>query len=144
MPMHLVTLLSNKNRMIMEFKLRANIVMSKELTVEAFNLSEAMDKAQKIMAEPVPYSELTVSRIYFDEISPIKWMDEKTKVMVDNARKSMAEDLKTIREDQENLRKNQLVMGALDELLKDNADFRKQFESKLTELSLKEETAIEG
>ena len=128
----------------MEFKLRANIVMSKELTVEAFNLSEAMDKAQKIMAEPVPYSELTVSRIYFDEISPIKWMDEKTKVMVDNARKSMAEDLKTIREDQENLRKIQLVMGALDELLKDNADFRKQFESKLTELSLKEETAIEG
>ncbi len=69
---------------------------------------------------------------------------EKTKVMVDNARKSMAEDLKTIREDQENLRKIQLVMGALDELLKDNADFRKQFESKLTELSLKEEAAIEG
>ena len=69
---------------------------------------------------------------------------EKTKVMVDNARKSMAEDLKTIREDQENLRKILLVMGALDELLKDNADFRKQFESKLTELSLKEEAAIEG
>ena len=63
---------------------------------------------------------------------------EKMKVMVDNARKRMAEDLKTIRENQENLRKIQLVMGALDELLKDNADFRKQFESKLTELSLKE------
>ena len=73
-----------------------------------------------------------------------KKRSEKTKVMVDNARKSMAEDLKTIREDQENLRKIQLVMGALDELLKDNADFRKQFESKLTELSLKEEAAIEG
>lgn len=68
---------------------------------------------------------------------------EKMKVMVDNARKRMAEDLKTIREDQENLRKIQLVMGALDELLKDNADFRKQFESKLTELSLKEEVAIQ-
>ena len=67
---------------------------------------------------------------------------EKMKVMVDNARKRMAKDLKTIREAQENLRKIQLVMGALDELLKDNADFRKQFESKLTELSLKEEAAI--
>lgn len=50
---------------------------------------------------------------------------EKTKAMVDNARKSMAEDLKTIREDQENLRKIQLVMEALDELFKENADFRK-------------------
>ena len=69
---------------------------------------------------------------------------EKTKVMVDNARKSMAEALKTIREDQENLRKIQLVMEALDVLFKENADFRKQFESKLTELSLKEEAAIEG
>ena len=68
---------------------------------------------------------------------------EKTKVMVDNARKSMAEDLNTIREDQENLRKIQLVMEALDELFKENADFRKQFESKLTELSLKEEVAIQ-
>lgn len=68
---------------------------------------------------------------------------EKMKVMVDNARKRMAEDLKTIRENQENLRKVQLVMGALDELLKDNADFRKQFKSKLTELSLKKEAAIQ-
>lgn len=68
---------------------------------------------------------------------------EKIRMMSDKARKSMAEDLKTIREHQENLRKFQLVMGALDELLKDNADFRKQFESKLTELSLKEEAAIE-
>ena len=72
-----------------------------------------------------------------------KKRSKKTKVMVDNARKSMAEDLKTIREDQENLRKIQLVMEALDELFKENADFRKQFESKLTELSLKEEVAIQ-
>ena len=64
---------------------------------------------------------------------------EKMKVMVDNARKR----IKTIREDQENLRKIQLVMGALDELLKDNADFRKQFKSKLKELSLKKEAAIQ-
>ena len=61
----------------MEFKLRANIVMSKELTVDADDLVEAMDKAQAMMAEPVPYSEMTLSKIYFDEISPIKWMDEK-------------------------------------------------------------------
>lgn len=60
----------------MEFKLRANIVMSKELTVEADNLAEAMEKAQAMMAEPVPYSELTATKIYFDEISPIKWKDE--------------------------------------------------------------------
>ena len=64
--------------MIMEFKLRANLVMSKELTIEADNLDEALDKAQTMMAEPVPYSELTVRKIYFDEISPIKWIDEKT------------------------------------------------------------------
>ena len=51
--------------------------MSKELTVEADNLAEAMDRAQKIMAEPVRYSELTVSKIFFDEISPNKWMDGK-------------------------------------------------------------------
>ena len=63
--------------MIMEFKLRANIVMSKKLTVEASNLAEAMEKAQTMMSEPVPYSELTVTKIYFDEISPIKWKDEK-------------------------------------------------------------------
>ena len=56
----------------MEFKLRANIVMSKKLTVEADNLAEAMDKAQTMMDKPMPYSELTVSKIYFDEISPIK------------------------------------------------------------------------
>ena len=60
----------------MEFKLRANIVMSKKLTVEASNLGEAMDKAQTMMTAPIPYRELTVSKIYFDEISPIKWMDE--------------------------------------------------------------------
>ena len=60
----------------MEFKLRANIVMSKELTVEADNLAEAMEKAQAMMAEPVPYNELTATKIYFDEISPIKWKDE--------------------------------------------------------------------
>ena len=64
----------------MEFKLRANIVMSKELTVEANDLGEAMDKAEAMMAEPIPYKELTPTIVYFDEISPMNWMsDEKYK-----------------------------------------------------------------
>lgn len=64
----------------MEFKMRANIVMSKELTVEANDWSEAVDKAQAMMAEPIPYKELTPTKVYFDEISPMNWMsDEKYK-----------------------------------------------------------------
>lgn len=62
----------------MEIKLRANIVMSKELTIEANDLGEAMDKAEAMMAEPIPYKELTPTKLYFDEISPMNWMsDEK-------------------------------------------------------------------
>ena len=64
----------------MEFKLRANIVMSKKLTVEANDLGEAMEKAEAMMAEPIPYRELTPTKLYFDEISPMNWMsDEKYK-----------------------------------------------------------------
>ena len=64
----------------MEFKLRANIVMSKELTVEANDWSEAVDKAEAMMAEPIPYKELTPTKVYFDKISPMNWMsDEKYK-----------------------------------------------------------------
>ena len=64
----------------MEFKMRANIVMSKELTIEANDWSEAVDKAQAMMAEPIPYRELTPTKVYFDEISPMNWMsDEKYK-----------------------------------------------------------------
>ena len=62
----------------MEIKLRANIVMSKELTIEAEHLAEAVEKARTIMAEPIPYKELTPTKLYFDEISPMNWMsDEK-------------------------------------------------------------------
>ena len=64
----------------MEFKMRANIVMSKELTIEANDWSEAVDKAEAMMAEPIPYKELTPTKVYFDEISPMNWMsDEKYK-----------------------------------------------------------------
>ena len=66
---------------------------------------------------------------------------EEIKVEANNARKSLAKKLKTLEEETELLRKSHLVMEALDELLKENADFRKQFESKLAELSQKEETA---
>ena len=60
--------------------MRANIVMSKELTIEANDWSEAVDKAQAMMAEPIPYKELTPTKVYFDEISPMNWMsDEKYK-----------------------------------------------------------------
>ena len=62
----------------MEIKLRANIVMSKELTIEANDWTEAVEKAQAMMAEPIPYKELTPTRVFYDEISPINWMsDEK-------------------------------------------------------------------
>lgn len=62
---------------------------------------------------------------------------EDIKKMSDNARKSLAGEFKTIREEQERLRKFLLVLEALDELLKENVDFRKQFESKYAELSHK-------
>lgn len=52
----------------MEFKLRANIVMSRELTVEAENLAEAMDKVQAKMAEPISYKELTMTKVYYDDV----------------------------------------------------------------------------
>ena len=59
---------------------------------------------------------------------------EEIKVRIDNARKSLAEELKSIGEQQEHHRKLLLVMETTDELLKENADFRKQFERKLAEL----------
>jgi hypothetical protein len=52
----------------MEFKIRANIVMSRELTIEAEGLNEAMEKAQTMMSEPIPRAELTYRKVYFDNI----------------------------------------------------------------------------
>ena len=52
----------------MEFKLRANIVMSKEITIEANDLPEALEKARAMMVEPIPYKELTMTKVYFDDI----------------------------------------------------------------------------
>ena len=61
----------------MEIKLRANIVMSKELTIEANDLAEALKKARAMMAEPIPYKELTPTKVYYEDISPVKWMSDK-------------------------------------------------------------------
>ena len=75
-------------------------------------------------------------------------MDKKQlkemRVMANKARKSLSEERKTLEESKEQIENLMLVMKALDELLNENADFRKQFESKLAELSQKEETAKQG
>lgn len=60
----------------MEFKLKANIVMSKDLTLEANHLTEALEKARAMMMESVPMKELTTREMYFDVLSDIKLGDE--------------------------------------------------------------------
>lgn len=52
----------------MEYKVRANIVMGRELTIEAEDLVEALEKARAMMAEPIPQKELTPLRILYDNI----------------------------------------------------------------------------
>ena len=52
----------------MEFKFRANIVMSRELTIEAKGFNEAIEKAQAWMSEPIRRDELTFRKIYYDNI----------------------------------------------------------------------------
>jgi hypothetical protein len=54
----------------MEYEIRANIVMSRNLTVEADNLKEAMEKVKDMMAEPFPSKELKPRKVYYDIISP--------------------------------------------------------------------------
>ena len=66
---------------------------------------------------------------------------EELKVLADKVEKKLKEELNSIRERQEHLRKCQLIMKALDELLKENADFRKQYESKLADLIKKKKVA---
>ena len=69
-----------QNYVIMEIKLRANIVMSKNFTIEANDWVEAVERVSAMMAERIPYKELTPTRVFYDEISPINWMsDEKYK-----------------------------------------------------------------
>lgn len=49
--------------------------MSKSLAVEADNLLDAMKKAEEQL-ENIPMSEFECTNSYFDEVGPIKWMDE--------------------------------------------------------------------
>ena len=70
-----------------------------------------------------------------------KKRSEELKVSFDTALKKLAEKQKSIRERQEYIKKCQLVMEALGELLNENADFRKQYESKLAELLQKKKLA---
>ena len=65
----------------MEFKMRANIVMSKELTIEAKDWFEAMQMAEDMIKnEEIPFEEFMPTKLHFEEITPIKWMsDEKYK-----------------------------------------------------------------
>lgn len=51
--------------------------MSKELTIEANDLNEAMEKAKAMFNDPVSLKDWEITKLYFDEIGPIKWMDEK-------------------------------------------------------------------
>ncbi len=77
MPWQQLMVLQTKNLSIMEIKLRANIVMSKELTIEANDWAEAVEKAQAMMTKPIPYRELTPTRVFYDEISPINGKSNK-------------------------------------------------------------------
>ena len=53
----------------MEFKIRANIVMSKEPSIEADNLSDAMDKAQEILAGPQNMKEFKPSKVQYEVLN---------------------------------------------------------------------------
>ena len=63
---------------------------------------------------------------------------EEIKKMSEKAKKVLAEKRKCIEKQLEELRKTLLVFKALDELLEENPDFKRLFESILKELSLKE------
>jgi len=59
----------NSKEQNMEFKIQANIIMSKELSIEADNLSEAMDKAQKVMAGPQNMKEFKPSKVQYEVLN---------------------------------------------------------------------------
>ena len=53
----------------MEFRIQANIIMSKELSIEADNLSDAMDKAQEMMASPQNMKEFKPSNVQYEVLN---------------------------------------------------------------------------
>ena len=54
----------------MEFKMNVNVVMSKDLTIEAESLRDAMSKAQEMMEKPNKCKEQTITKILFGERPP--------------------------------------------------------------------------
>ena len=61
----------------MEFHLRINIVMGKDLSIEANNIVEAMEKGKELIRQPYMHRELTETEVYFEEIGPVRWMKER-------------------------------------------------------------------
>ena len=53
----------------MEFKIRADIIMSKELSIEADNLADAMDKAEEIMDGPLNMKDFKPSKIQYEVLN---------------------------------------------------------------------------
>jgi hypothetical protein len=62
---------TTKKQIIMEYKIKANITMSKVLTVEAEDLGKEMEKAQQMMGENISIKELTPSGLTFELLSPL-------------------------------------------------------------------------
>jgi hypothetical protein len=63
----------------MEFNLRINVVMGKDLSIEANNIVEAMEKGKELIKHPYMRRELTETEVYFEEIGPVRWMKERDK-----------------------------------------------------------------
>ena len=61
----------------MKFSVRFNIVMSKNFSIEAKNIVEAMGKAREMAKQPSMRKEMNPTQVYFDEIGPIRWMKER-------------------------------------------------------------------
>ena len=63
----------------MEFNLRINIVMGKDLSIEATNIVEAMEKGKELIKHPYMRRELTETEVDVEEIGPVRWMKERDK-----------------------------------------------------------------
>ena len=50
----------------MECLFRADIIMSKELSIEAENLSDAMDQAKEMMAGPQKIEDFKLSKVQYE------------------------------------------------------------------------------
>ena len=53
----------------MEFKIRANVILSKDLTIEADDLGRAMDKAQEMMAGPQNMKDFKPSKVQYEVLN---------------------------------------------------------------------------